>query len=217
MRGAYGQLFAIAARDYAIGAAAGPFLPTVLKGMAVRRSARQIFQGFGTAAVDRRRPLVVVGGEWFHSTADKERAITILTTDFQAVTSDLAGQAIAHPSPAVAQWLSAFVTPLLTEWKDFAEKQAASWWVRAATEWSAYENWEDRLRQLRELARAHGIALKSPEPTALPKTVWQQGAEGRGSEAASWLGVLKIGVFFALGVTGIAALYSVLHNTRSRS
>jgi hypothetical protein len=116
-----------------------------------------------------------------------------------------------------AQWLAADVTPTLEEWNAFVTHEGRSWWTKLATSWETFEQWWDRLKQLRSLARAHGIMLQSAEPVPLPKTIWQQGAEGRGSEATAILGVLKIGALAALTIMGAAGLFSAIHNLQARA
>lgn len=204
---------------YAAHRALHPVVPALETTMQVRRGVRAA-KGMGLAARElggrdlAAEPLHVVGQEWFHTVADRQRAIGQLTSGFQALTTDLAAWHAANPTAAnasaSAQWIAADVTPTLEEWKGFAEHESSSWWVRAATGWDAFEDWYDRLKRLRELARAHGIALQSSEPLPLPKTIWQRGAEGKGSEAAAWLGVLKIGVLAALSITGAISLYGLL-------
>ena len=58
--------------------------------------------------------------------------------------------------------------------------------------------------------------LQSAEPVPLPKTIWQRGAEGKGGEATAVLGVLKVGVFTALTLTGALSLLVVLRDLRPR-
>jgi hypothetical protein len=108
------------------------------------------------------------------------------------------------------------VTPTLEEWNEFVAHEGRSWWTKLATSWETFEQWWDRLKQLRSLARAHGMELQSAEPVPLPKTIWQQGAEGKGSEATAVLGVLKIGALSALTIMGAAGLFAAIHNLRAR-
>ncbi len=145
-----------------------------------------------------------------------------MTIEFQALSDDLASwmhegkQGDAAAPAAIAQWITVDVTPTINEWHQFLERQLGSWWSRAATDWGAYEDWWDRLRRLRELARAHGIVLTSPEPVPLPKTIWQRGTSGRGNEAAVTMGLLKMGIAAALGITGIVGFYAILRDIRGR-
>ncbi len=166
-------------------------------------------------------PLAVIGSEWFHSGADRIRAITQLATDFEVFQNDLgAGMAarMANRTPEERvldeAWLRADVVPTLAEWSAFAAKENASWLVRFTTGWDAYQEWQDRLKRLRELARAHGVHLASAEPVALPKTIWERGSAGAGSTADTWLGVLKVVVLAAIGVTGFATLFAVVRDLR---
>lgn len=212
------------ARSYAIDRALRPVVPALEVASQVRRGARGARHAYmGALEIGGRgpagEPLQVVGQELWHSVADRQRAIAQLTTGFQALAGDLAAWQSANHDLATAsssaQWMAADVTPTLDEWHAFAEHESGSWWVRAATSWDAFEEWWSRLKRLRELARAHGITLQSVEPAPLPKTIWQRGAEGKGSEAAAWLGVLKIGIATAIGITGAVTLYTVLRDLRA--
>jgi hypothetical protein len=144
-----------------------------------------------------------------------------LSTYFKTLADDLSTWLMANVDKAdasvSAQWFAADVTPTLEEWRAFVSHQNESWWTKAATSWETYEEWWDRLRTLRSLARAHGILLQSAEPVPLPKTIWQRGAEGKGSEATAILGVLKVGVFAALSITGAVSLLAIIRDARPRS
>ena len=211
------------ARDQTIGAALRPIMPAVGDAFRAGRGAQRWWtasRGIGGRA-EASRPATEVGQELFHTVADRELAIAQLSTGFKALTSDLAIWQTSntnHPdASANAQWFAADVTPTLEEWSAFVEHERKSWWTKLATSWETFENWWERLKQLRGLARAHGITLQSVEPIPLPKTIWQRGAEGKGSEAIAVLGVLKIGALTALTLMGAAGLYSGLRNLRSRA
>lgn len=210
-------------RDRTIGAALRPVLPIASDVMRAQRgadrwwAASRVIGGRDQAG----RPATEIGQELFHTVGDRERAIAQLSTGFKALSNDLAVWQTSNkeqPSASsTAQWLAADVTPTLEEWNEFIEHERRSWWTKLATSWDTFEQWWERLKQLRALARAHGIALQSAEPVPLPKTIWQQGAEGKGSEATAILGVLKIGAFSALAIMGAAGLYSAIRNLRSRA
>jgi len=210
-------------RDRTIGAALRPIVPVVADVSRASRGARRWWDASraigGRAEAD--RPVTEIGQELFHTTTDRERAIEQLTTGFRALVSDLAVWQLTnkdHPeASANAQWLAADVTPTLEEWNTFVEHERRSWWTKAATSWETFESWWERLRQLRGLARARGMQLQSAEPVPLPKTIWQRSAEGKGSEAAAILGVLKIGAFSALAIMGAAGLYGAIRSLGSRA
>jgi len=148
-------------------------------------------------------------------------AIAALATYFRALVDDLATWSLANTdkpnSSTVAQWIAADVTPTLEEWQKFIVHQDDSWWTKVATSWETYEEWFARLRTLRSLARAYGILLQSGEPVPLPKTIWQRGEEGKGTEATALLGILKIGVFTALTITGGVTMFTIIRDLcRSR-
>ncbi len=217
----------MSAADRVFGAVVGPVTPIIPMIDAARRippAARRLWVGTrglgGRDAAE--QPLTEVGQEFFHTTADRARAIATLSTYFQALSNDLAAWQLANKDKSnasvSAQWLSADVTPTLEEWRDFVAHQDMSWWTKTATSWETYEEWWNRLRTLRALARAHGILLQSSEPTPLPKTIWQKGAEGKGGQATAVLGVLKVGVFAILTITGAVSLYTNVRRLRqSRS
>lgn len=168
-----------------------------------------------------RSPVTQVGQELFHTVSDRKRALSQISTGFRTLASDLAVWLTSNSeqpgASAHAQWLAAEVTPTLEEWNEFVAHEEKSWWTKLATSWDTFEQWWDRLKQLRSLARAHGIMLQSAEPVPLPKTIWQQGAEGKGSEATAILGVLKIGALSALALMGAAGLLSGIHNLRTKA
>jgi len=205
-------------RDRTIGRAARAALPFA-RGYYGAKRAYVGAQMLGNR-VDASKPLAQVGSEWFHSVADRARAVARLDADFKALSDDLATWQTANVSAptatTTAQWLAADVTPTLTEWNQFAARESSSWFARAATSWEVFEDWQARLRRLRELARAHGVSLQSAEPVDLPKTIWQHGASGTGGELASWMGVLKIAIGAALAITGVVTLYSVVREISSR-
>lgn len=210
-------------RDRTIGAALRPVLPTITDVNRARRGADRWWTASrsigGREAAE--RPAAVVGQELFHTVADRESAIAQISTGFRALANDLAVWQEAnmdHPdATATAQWLAADVTPTIEEWNQFVEHEKRSWWARVATNWETFESWLNRLKQLRSLARTRGITLQSVEPSPLPKTIWQRGEEGKGSEAASILGVLKIGALSVIAIMGAVGFYASIRNLRARS
>ena len=210
-------------RDRTIGAALRPVLPAVGDMFRAGRGAQRVWKATrmigGRAEAE--KPLTQVGQELFHTAADRDRAIEQLSTGFRALANDLAVWLTSneeHPDATkIAQWIAADVTPTLEEWAAFAAREKKSWWAKIATSWETFESWWKRLKQLRSLARTHGVTLQSADPTPLPKTIWQQGAEGTGSEATAILGVLKIGAFAALGIMGAAGLYGAIRSLSARA
>jgi len=160
------------------------------------------------------RPRTISGAELYHSVGDRERALDQLATDFTSLQNDLLNQTKQHAE--LFDWYRANIEPTITEWQTFHANQTGSWPIRWATDWSVYEQWQDRLKRIRELATAHGVQLASPSPVDLPKTVWQRGAEGVGSGAAALFTLLKIAVYAAIGITGVVALYTVFRDIRGR-
>jgi hypothetical protein len=210
-------------RDRTIGAALRPVMPVVSDVFRAGRGAQRWWTASreigGRDEAD--RPVTEIGQELVHTVADRVRAIAQLSTGFRALVNDLAVWQTSnknHPDASkTAQWLAADVTPTLEEWNEFVAHEKKSWWTKLATSWDTFEQWWDRLKQLRSLARAHGIILQSVEPVPLPKTIWQLSAEGKGSEATAVLGVLKIGAFTALGIMGAAGLYAAIRGLRAKA
>ncbi len=211
------------ARDRTVGAALRPVLPVVDDLSRAGSGAQRWWvgsRGIGGRS-EAQKAVTEVGQELLHTVADRERALAQISTGFRALASDLAvGLTSNRDQPDAstrAQWIAADVTPMLQEWNEFVAHERKSWWTKLATSWETFEQWWDRLKQLRSLARAHGMELQSAEPVPLPKTIWQQGAEGKGSEATAVLGVLKIGALSALTIMGAAGLFAAIHNLRSRA
>lgn len=210
-------------RDQTVGATLRPVLPIVNDLSRVSEGAQRWW--VGSRAIGGRpgaqRAVTEVGQELLHTVADRKRAIAQISTGFRTLASDLAVWLASNqdqPGASTrAQWLAADVTPTLEEWNEFVVHEGRSWWTKLATSWETFEQWWDRLKQLRSLARAHGMTLQSAEPVPLPKTIWQQGAEGKGSEATAVLGVLKIGALTALTIMGAAGLFAGIHNLRART
>jgi len=210
-------------RDRTVGEALRPAMPVISDVYAAGRGAQRVWTATrmigGRAEAE--KPAARIGQELFHTVADRERAIGQLATGFKALASDLAiwqtTNADKPDASTTAQWLAADVTPTLEEWKEFVQHEQQSWWTKLATSWETFESWFDRLKQLRALARAHGVTLQSAEPRPLPKTIWQKSEEGKGSEATAILGVLKIGALTALGIIGAAGLYTAIRNLGARA
>ncbi len=210
-------------RDRTVGAVLRPAMPIVGDVARARHGAQRWWEASraigGRSEAD--RPVTEIGQELFHTVADRERAISHLSTGFRGLVNDLAVWQTSnkdHPDASVnAQWFAADVTPTLEEWNEFVDHEKRSWWTKLATTWETFEGWWDRLKQLRSLARARGIMLQSAEPLPLPKTIWQKSAEGKGSEATAVLGVLKIGVLTVVGIMGAAGAYAAFRNLRARA
>lgn len=154
----------------------------------------------------------VIGGEFWHGGDDRRNAIAQLGLDFLAFHADVIRNAAQVPGGACVEWIADDVAPVLAEWQNFVARMAASTIAAYVTEWSVFETWFDRLARLRQAAKAKGIHLDSPEPTPLPQTVWQRGANGTGSSLDVWIAGGKTVVFGAIAVTGIAAFYSIIRD-----
>jgi hypothetical protein len=176
--------------------------------------ARDVYQGLESIRQDGRRgERMVSAGEWFHGLSDRRAALGELGADFAALQGDLSLHAEA---PADLAWVQAVVTPTMSDWQAFASKQEGSALSPWVTEWSVYEQWQERLRRLRELARSRGIQLDSPEPVALPRTIWQRGNSGEGGPLDAAFGLLKTAIFGAIALTGLVAFVVIVRDLRAR-
>lgn len=179
-------------------------------GQAAARGARFIYVGAeGVKSHGRRGEQTISAGEWFHGSSDRMNAIAQLGIDFAALHGDLERHAISAQDAA---WVITEVVPTFQAWEAFVVRQANSSLAPWVTEWSVFETWEGRLRRLRELARARGLVLDSPDPMPLPKTIWQRGEQGEGSPLDTWFGLLKTAILGAVAITGFASFYIVLRD-----
>ncbi len=153
----------------------------------------------------------LVGGEWSHGGADRRNALAQLGIDTQAFYDDLTRVAVAD---ADVHWITTNVAPALAEWHNFVARMAASQLASYVTKWSVFEGWWQRLHRLRDEARARGITLTSPDPIPLPKTIWQRGADGTGSNFDAWVSLGRKSVFGAMTVIGLVGLYSMIRRLR---
>ena len=190
-----------------------PFVPAVDKYLRAAQGARRLSVGTRLLS-DVDKPREVIGADLFHGSVDRTRAVSMITTGFQALATDLrAWMETADQSdkgvPATFQWIAADFSTTLQEWDRFVQHETRSWWSRAAISWNTFLDWDRRLRQLRGLARAHGILLESSEPPALPKTILEHSESGSGSEPAAMLGVLKISAAAIMTIMGAAGLFVV--------
>lgn len=156
----------------------------------------------------------IVGGALYHDDTDREAALAAIDLGVAHFRADVEPRAAAVDAPSArAQWWRVEVLPALSEWAAFRARQA-DWIARMATEWSAYEAWLSLLRALRSGARAQGLALTSPEPVDLPRTVFERGGSGRGGpiEAAWTIG--RVLLYTAIGVAGAFGVYTVARDAR---
>lgn len=166
-------------------------------------------RGAGDGAIGSRH--LVVAGEFLHGPGDRSAALASITADFVALQSDIEHGA---QSPADAAWALGDIVPALAAWNDFVSRERSSALAPYVTDWSAFTSWQERLVRLRELARARGIELGSPEPVPLPKTVWERGGEGSGNAVDKYMALVKWAVYAALGILGFASLYAALRSVR---
>lgn len=194
-----------------------PYVPTIGRAIRAHHAAQNLRDGILLSSSGRseaEKPLSQIGGELFHGFIDRQRATARISEDFHALADDIGAwfktnQASANAS-SIAQWIVTDVTPAIEGWNKFVASEDTSWWTKGSTNWTTFEGWQNRLRQLRSVARTHGISLESGEPDELPKTASHVGVEGKGAKVAALLGVLKIAAAAALGIGGFVALYAVV-------
>jgi hypothetical protein len=158
---------------------------------------------------------VVAGELLYHPDAERARAVAMIDLAIGQFRGDAEPRATRIDAPpATTQWWSAEVAPVLSDSAVFRDHES-SWIARAATEWSTYEAWLTVLRQLRSSARAQGLVLASPEPPRLPQTMLERGAAGRGGKLEAAWTIGRVLVYTAIGVAGIAGIYTVWRDLRS--
>lgn len=177
-----------------------------LAGRARAFRAREARRSVGSSP--RSSAVAVAGdGELWHDDGDRAELLERLHGDFRAFSADVGPDAqSATAPPSRRQWWDREVRPALAEWASFFDGSRRSWARRTATDWDTYEDWLDRLRDLRSSARAHGITLRSPEPADLPKTVYQRAASGCGSDGEAWWTLGRVALYTAIGVIGVITL-----------
>jgi hypothetical protein len=155
-----------------------------------------------------------VNGEFYHDDADRLDLLARLNSDFDKFRADIEpGMTAPGVSEARSQWWTVDVLPALTEWKEFLQRES-SWIARFATEWSTYAEWLGRLKTMRSDARVQGIALHSPEPAPIPRTLFERGATGFGSQVDTVWTTGRVLLYAVLGITGVVALRSAWKDLR---
>jgi len=171
---------------------------------------------------------ITVGNVVYHSVGNREDALRDLETGYASLQDEVMRAAGWRPDPyapasgPIWAWWQAAGLPTVNAWQRFHADQTKSYATRFATDWSEYEGWLSKLRVLRDSARRMGVHLVSPEPAALPTTVFEKAAEvvERGAGAvASGVGdvwkFVKYGAWAVLGVGVVVALSSAAGSLRS--
>jgi hypothetical protein len=179
-----------------------------------RRAARGL-AGLHRIGVAERAEVLVAGDlSLHHSDDDRERALAVVDLGFARLRAEVEPIATAVDAPpARAQWWRADVLPVLSDWSLFREHQSG-WINRLATDWDTYLAWRRVLGGLRTGARMQGIALASPEPGALPETIFERGSSGRGSRLETAWTIGRVLLYTAAGAAGIWGLYAVIRDLR---
>lgn len=181
----------------------------ITRGGQIARGARHLV--VGSSAVRAMGARRVIAGEFLHGPGDRRAVLEALSVDFAALGNDVTHRAT---SPSDAAWALVDIVPAIAAWSDFAQRERASTIGAMLTDWKVFERWRERLVRLRELCRARGIALESPEPGKLPETIWERGEHGTGSGLDRWFTLAKWAVYAGIGLVGFASLYSALRTTR---
>lgn len=225
-RGHYGALnrdahfVAAWAEDAAVKRAIDSAAPAIGVAGSIKRGydgTRKVISGAQLVRANRRH---AVGQDWFHSVKDRQRALDSITAGLTQIATEIVQWHDQHPEQmqreSSVQWVESDVLPTVREWNEFASRERASWLVRAATSWGTFVHWQERVRNLRQLARAHGIVLETPELEPLPKTIWEESDNGTGNQVSSWLGIGKLVFGAAVTIAGAATVISVVRSLRKQ-
>lgn len=158
--------------------------------------------------------ITAMGGEWFHGGGDRTNALAQIGLDFVAFRNEITS---AHLSDADQLWVANEVAPALAEWTNFVERMANATIAPYVLEWSVFQSWWQRLHVLRQLARARGIVLSSPEPQPLPETVWERGAHGTGGQLDTAISLAKTAVFGIIAISGLLGFYAVARDLHGKA
>lgn len=156
-----------------------------------------------------------VRGEIWHGAADRELAITQIGADLGALHVDVGRAASAGDANAAA--LLDVIGPTIVQWDTFVAHERATVLARWVTEWSTFETWWQRVRALRDAAKAKGVPLASPEMAPLPKTIWQRAETGTGTPVDVWISALKTVILGTMAIVGAAGFYSVVRDFSRRT
>lgn len=209
---AYGAGARAVARVGAIANGANRFVhgSQAVRVMGANRSSR-FGGGLASPTVGSADKSIMVMGEFFHGSGDRRAALDAIDADVATLQDDILRNAT---SPGDAAWSLTEIVPSVAAWHDFATRERESTLGAWITEWSAFKQWHAKIVRLRELARARGIALQSPDPIPLPETIWERGERGSGSGLDRAFTLAKWIAYAAIGVLGFASLYSALSTTR---
>ncbi len=194
-----------------------------------------------------------IGISLFHTVGDRDRAVEQMNTEFNVLVNELFREMGVSDYPSIdygkmadpkyfADWRAKVdaadtkmkasplyplwhdvVSPMLTEWRNFYHEQSS--WEEWKTAWETYENWDTRIKALRDKVEAeikrHGGQVLAPGSGDLPETIWQEagGAVSRGGGAIAHgagevLDILKYGLIAVLGIGAVVAVSSVASNLK---
>jgi hypothetical protein len=179
-----------------------------------RRGYRWDREADGPAAGARREAAAIKGEIW-HGAGDRELAIGQIGSDLEALHVDI-GRA-ASAGDANAQALLDVIGPTIVQWDTFVSHERSTVLAPWVTEWSTFETWWQRVRALRDAAKAKGIPLASPEMAPLPKTIWQRAESGTGTTLDVWISALKTVILGTMAIVGAAGFCSVVRDFSRRT
>jgi hypothetical protein len=188
---------------------------------------------------------VAVGNPIYHTVGDRESAVRDMVLGYDQLYGEL-GRAIgvlpyetsaervkAHPMWFA--WWQSVAEPSFSAWARFKSEQltgdttgpGGSWIAyseRFTTDWPVYEQWHQRLVDLRAGALQLGIPLASPAPSPLPTTLPEDAknlAKDLGGDvkdaAKATFDLAKILVYGGLAIGGAVVLTSLTSHARAGS
>jgi len=184
-----------------------------------------------------------VGNAVYHTVGDRDDALKALDLGFTQAYAEIGHKIGVLPDagsaervkahPAEYAWWTAAVVPLMHQWRDFHAERSGTgrtgpapgyvaYGTQFETDWSVYEAWQDKLRGLRDGARAMGIKLETPTPAPLPTTVVKDVADAgsylahKAKDAVGDVWDLgKVAIYGGLALLGVVAVGSLVSNLKS--
>lgn len=180
-----------------------------------------------------------------HTVGDREQALAQLSIGFDQLYAELRARALKatpeHPqglasaaSAADVEWWQTVALPVFNAWNAFKGPRTAealsgpasgyvAWGEHADTAWDAYQEWFQKLSDLRGAAEKRFGKLASPAPTPLTTTAVEDVGEwlsGLGHSVKEKLGeswdLAKFAIYGGLAIGGVLVLSSIVTNVRNR-
>lgn len=151
-----------------------------------------------------------VGGEFFHGPGDRKVALGILVDLAHGLEADI------HQEKSKTDWITSVAQPTLNEFSGFAVHEWSVPLAAWVTEWSTYQAWYARLVSLRDAIIAQGITVTTPEPPALPTTIFQRAETGRGSSLDTVITAAKGVLYGSMAIIGLASMVHVVRSLKDK-